>query len=326
MPAQPVGATPSNALIRQCFPGRSDLFGCTRSKPSQGSVPADLTLATDLAFVFNASRVRPECCVDPLRPPRLPGIGSVSWWEALLPAVIWRSMPLSEKRENWCLFVQDNPQEGIVDVDLAVVLDKAQSPEFVHEKIDAGPRCANHLGQHLLRYFGKHLLRLASRAIAREQQQSARQPFLAGVEELVDQVLLDSHVSRKHISDETVGELVFLVERANHLIFLNDEHGGWRNRGRGRHANGLARKASFPKKIARSKDSHNGFFARLIGHSELHTAFLNVHDILRGIALREDGLFSSKLFYISPQTGRIEKSLGIESMLFLELYFGFGLA
>src|SRR6266850_4888032 len=73
MPAQPVDATPSNALIRQCFPGRSDLFGCPRSKPSQGSVPADLTLASDLAFVFNASRVRLECCVDPLRPPDLPG-------------------------------------------------------------------------------------------------------------------------------------------------------------------------------------------------------------------------------------------------------------
>src|SRR5712664_4299723 len=72
MRAQPVDATPSNALIRQCFPGRSDLFGCPLSKPSQSSVPADLTLASDLAFVFNASRVRLECCVDPLRPPRLP--------------------------------------------------------------------------------------------------------------------------------------------------------------------------------------------------------------------------------------------------------------
>jgi hypothetical protein len=34
------------------------LFGCSRSEPSQDSVPADLTLASDLAFVFNASRVR----------------------------------------------------------------------------------------------------------------------------------------------------------------------------------------------------------------------------------------------------------------------------
>jgi hypothetical protein len=41
---------------------------------SQGSVPDGLTLEGDLAFVFNASRVRRECCVDLLRPLRLPGI------------------------------------------------------------------------------------------------------------------------------------------------------------------------------------------------------------------------------------------------------------
>jgi len=85
-------------------------------------------------------------------------------------------------RESCCSLVKDNTQEGIVDVDLAVVLDEAQFPEFVHEKIDPGPRGANHLRQHLLRYFGKHLLRMASRAVVREQQQSARQPLLAGVE------------------------------------------------------------------------------------------------------------------------------------------------
>jgi hypothetical protein len=35
--------------------------------------------------------------------------------------------------------VQDNIQEGIVDVDLAVVLNEAEFPEFVHEEIDLGP-------------------------------------------------------------------------------------------------------------------------------------------------------------------------------------------
>ena len=50
--------------------------------------------------------------------------------------------------------MQDNTQEGFVDADLAIVLDEAQFPEFVHEKIDPGPRCADHLRQHLLRYFG----------------------------------------------------------------------------------------------------------------------------------------------------------------------------
>jgi hypothetical protein len=69
------------------------------------------------------------------------------------------------------LVVQDNTQEGIVDLNLAIVLDEAQFLEFVHEKIDPGPRCANHLRQHLLRYFGKRFVRMARRAIAPEQQQ-----------------------------------------------------------------------------------------------------------------------------------------------------------
>ena len=53
--------------------------------------------------------------------------------------------------------MQDDTQEGIVDVDLAVavVVDEAQFPKFVHEKIDSRPRCADHLRQSLLRYFGK---------------------------------------------------------------------------------------------------------------------------------------------------------------------------
>jgi hypothetical protein len=36
--------------------------------------------------------------------------------------------------------VQENVQQGLVDADLAVVLDKAQFSEFVHEEIDPGPR------------------------------------------------------------------------------------------------------------------------------------------------------------------------------------------
>jgi hypothetical protein len=53
LPAQTVDATPSNALIRECFPGRTHLFGRTRSKPSQGSVPADLTLASGFSLCFH---------------------------------------------------------------------------------------------------------------------------------------------------------------------------------------------------------------------------------------------------------------------------------
>jgi hypothetical protein len=109
-------------------------------------------------------------------------------------------------------------------VDSAVVFDEAQVPKFIHEEVHSGARCANHLRQHLSRYFGEHLLRLVLLAIARQQQESPRQTFLTGVEKLIDQVLLDSYVSRRHVRDEAVRELVFLVEHANHLFFLNDEY------------------------------------------------------------------------------------------------------
>jgi hypothetical protein len=95
---------------------------------------------------------------------------------------------------TWVLVVQDNAQEGIVDAKLAIVLDEAQLSEFVHETIDPWARCADHLRQHLLRHFGKHLLRLVRRAISRQQQKRACQPFLAGVKELVDEILFDSDV------------------------------------------------------------------------------------------------------------------------------------
>jgi len=52
VPAQTVDATPSDPLIRQHFPGATDPFGCTRSKPSQGGIPTDLTLASDFSVCF----------------------------------------------------------------------------------------------------------------------------------------------------------------------------------------------------------------------------------------------------------------------------------
>ena len=154
---------------------------------------------------------------------------------------------------------------------------------------------------------------MACRAIAREQQQSPREAFLSGVEELIDEIFFDSDVSRQHMSDEAVGELVFPVEDSNHLVFLNDEHGGGRNYSGARHANRLPRKAAFAKEIAGPKDRYDGFFAGFINHSKFHAAVLNVHDRLRGIALREDGFFFLKCVYFSAQPGRVEEQFHIEN-------------
>jgi hypothetical protein len=78
--------------------------------------------------------------------------------------------------------VQHHTQKRIIDLKAAVIFDEAQLLEFVHEQIDARARGSDHLGQRLLRYFWKHSVMLVLLAVARQQEQGARQPLLRGVE------------------------------------------------------------------------------------------------------------------------------------------------
>src|SRR6266704_6176150 len=49
LPVQPVGATPSDQLIRQWFPIENPTVRLDSIRPSQGGVPFESTLATDLS-------------------------------------------------------------------------------------------------------------------------------------------------------------------------------------------------------------------------------------------------------------------------------------
>ena len=67
------------------------------------------------------------------------------------------------------LLVQDNTQERSIDMKSTVALDESELSEFVHEKIDPGTRCANHLRQRFLRNFGEYSLGLVFLAITGQQ-------------------------------------------------------------------------------------------------------------------------------------------------------------
>ena len=90
--------------------------------------------------------------------------------------------------------MQDDAQQGTVNLKSAVVVNETQFPELVHEEVDSGARGANHSREHLLRYVRKYFVRFRVLAIASEEQKSPSEPFLAGVEKLIDQVLLDSDI------------------------------------------------------------------------------------------------------------------------------------
>src|SRR5271168_5412334 len=80
---------------------------------------------------------------------------------------------LPSKRRAHCLFVEDDGQQGFVDLDSAVVLDEAEFPEFIHEEIHAGTRGADHFGKRFLGYLRKSTVRLILFAVACEQKKGS---------------------------------------------------------------------------------------------------------------------------------------------------------
>ena len=89
------------------------------------------------------------------------------------------------------LVVEDDIEEGTVHVQPTVVVHEAQFAELVHEETDARARGADHLGQHFLTDLRDHRFRLAFFPNVGQQQEQPRQPFLAGIEEVIHQILLD---------------------------------------------------------------------------------------------------------------------------------------
>ena len=82
-----------------------------------------------------------------------------------------------------------------------------------------------------------------------QPQQGSCQPFLAGIEELIDQILLDPQLSGNHVGDEPVGELVFGVKEAKHFAFFNDQAAARSYGRRGRHPQLRAGQTTFAQKI-----------------------------------------------------------------------------
>ena len=82
-----------------------------------------------------------------------------------------------------------------MNLQAAVIVDEAQLSKLVHEETHPGPRRPDHFGQGFLTDPGNDGLMLPVFAEAGQQQQNPRQPLLAGIEELIDQVLFDARVS-----------------------------------------------------------------------------------------------------------------------------------
>ena len=186
------------------------------------------------------------------------------------------------------LVVKDDREERALHPDVAaVVLDEAEIAELVHEEIDARPGRADNLRERFLRHL-RDRQRLIPLPVARQQQQDTGEPLFARVEQLVDQVLLHTDVSRQHVREEPFGQRRLRVEHLEHLWLFDDEHRARRHRRRGRDAPRLCGETALTKEVTLTQDGDDGLFTGPRENGELDAAVLNVEDIGGWLPLRED--------------------------------------
>ena len=116
--------------------------------------------------------------------------------------------------------MQNDIQQRGVDFDLAVVVNQAQFSKLVHKITHAGARRTDHLRERLLADVGDDRLGPTVLTKIREKQEGPRQPLLAGVEQLVNQVRFNPDSARQEMRDEHLGKSWLLMEDADYRRFL----------------------------------------------------------------------------------------------------------
>ncbi len=142
--------------------------------------------------------------------------------------------------------MQDDIVEGTVRVPPVVVANEAHLPEPIQKETDAGACGADHRGEGFLVDLRKGRPRLAFFLTVGQYQQRPHQSLLAGIEELIEQVLLDAKVARQEMGQEQLGEGGLVVKQTDHALFVDTHKTGVFRGARGGGTDCLSGQAGFP--------------------------------------------------------------------------------
>src|SRR6185312_16541755 len=179
----------------------------------------------------------------------------------------------------------------------AVVIDEPQTPKLVHEKAHPRARRADHLCQGFLADLGDERLRPPFFAEICEQQKKPRKTLFARVEELVHEILFDSHGASQEMRHEDLRERRLVIEHAHDGRFLEPHDRAFRHRPDGRDPPRLSGQAALTAELLRSKNCDDRLFPLPGNDSDFELALLDVEHGVRGIALLEDSLILAILGY-----------------------------
>ena len=204
-----------------------------------------------------------------------------------------------------------------VDVLSGVVLDKAELPESVHEKADARTSCSHHFRQSCLTESGNRHFGHTFRSETCHQQKNARQSLFAGIEKLVDQIILVSDIPPQEVLHEQSRQFWLQSHFTPEGGFLDIQKNAICQGRRGRHAYKLTGEAAFSEKVAHAQDSKNSFSTVISYYAQPYLAGLDEKQSIHVITLSENLFFFRKRNHSPPLANTGKKRKGIEIACFL---------
>ena len=115
------------------------------------------------------------------------------------------------------------------------------------------------------------------------------------MEDLINEVFLDSENARKQIRDNQIREPGLLLDYSHHRASLHSRDRGLLNCRCGERPQRPAHQTALTKKVTLPQDREHRSFAASGCNREFHVAILDVEHRIRRIALAKDGLFISVL-------------------------------
>ena len=186
---------------------------------------------------------------------------------------------------NLRIIVQNDTQQRAVDLQVAIVIDEAQFPEFVHEMAHARTRRADHFSECLLADFRDDSLGFSLLAKIGQYQESPCQALLARIEQLIHKVRFDADGSVEKMCDEHLGERRLVMQHADQCSLLNSHNLAVCHCAGRCHAQRLTGEGTFAAEFVRPQYRHHSLLAVLGYDAELDVAGDDVEDGVSLIAL-----------------------------------------
>ena len=146
----------------------------------------------------------------------------------------------------------------------------------------------------------------------RKQQEQARQPSFAGIEQLIDQIVFDTDVARQKIGDEKGGKPGFGAKRRLHRGFCDRSNQAFFHRMARRCADSRTIEAGFPEELPFGENGDDRFLAVLGQYRDLDLAVLDEKHGVGDVALAENLLVFRVPFDRLSRPCPAKKSPGIK--------------